>query len=108
MYFVDEQYVAVFQSGEQSRQVARFVDHRAGGGAQVYAQFRGDDPRQSSLAQSGRTVQQDMVQCFGALVGGADEDFEVGQYLGLSGEIVESERAESFSYSRSSGVSNRS
>ena len=59
---VDEQHVARVQVREDGGQIARPLDGRAAGDADVVAHLRGDDARQRGLAQAGRAVEQDVVQ----------------------------------------------
>ena len=59
---VDEQHVALFQIGQQRREVAGLGDHRAGGGAEVHAELARDDLRQRGLAEAGRADEQHMVE----------------------------------------------
>ena len=59
---VDEEDVVGFERGEQARQIAGFVEHGAGRHFESDAQFVGDDVRQCRLAQSGRPVEQRVVE----------------------------------------------
>ena len=54
--------------------IAGLGDHRAGGRAKPDAQFARDDLRQRRLAQTGRAVQQDVVQRLAARLRRLDED----------------------------------
>ncbi len=58
-------------------QVARALEHRPGGLAQVHAHLGGDDVRQRGLAQAGRAEQQHVVERLAALARGGDEDLEL-------------------------------
>ena len=55
--FVDKQNIVRLEIGEQSRQIAGALQHRAGSLAQVHTQFFGDDVRQRGFAQAGRAEQ---------------------------------------------------
>ena len=59
---VDEQHVARLEVGQQRREVARPLEHRARGLAQVDAELVRDDVRQRGLAQARRTEQQHVVE----------------------------------------------
>jgi hypothetical protein len=77
MDFVDEQHVMRFEIGQQRRQVAGALQHRAGGDTQIDAHLTRDDVRQGGLAQAGRTEQQDMIEGLAPVPGGGDEDVEL-------------------------------
>ena len=78
---VDEQHVAVFEIGEQRREVAGLGDHRAGGGAEIHAELARDDLRQRGLAEAGRADEQHVVERFLARARRLDEHREVGARL---------------------------
>ena len=61
---VDEQHVARLEIGEQRGEIAGLGDHRAGGGAEIDAQFARHDLRQRGLAQARRADEQHMVERF--------------------------------------------
>ena len=62
MDLIDEENVALAQIGQQSGQITGLFDGRAGGNADVDAHFVGDDACQSGLAQTGRAIEQNVVQ----------------------------------------------
>ena len=62
MNFVDKKDVALGEIRQKRRQVAGLFDRWAGGDADVHAHLVGDDAGQRGLAQSRRTVEQDMIQ----------------------------------------------
>ena len=62
MDFVNEQDVAIFQIGEQRRQIARFGNDRTRCGTETDAHFLGHNLRQRCFAKSGRAKEQHMVQ----------------------------------------------
>src|SRR5205814_2642067 len=84
MDLVDEQHVARLEIGEQRREIAGALEHRARGLAQVYAHLLGDDVRERGLAQARRTEQQVMVERFASSFGRLDEDLELAADLLLS------------------------
>ena len=94
MDFVDEQHVALFEIGEQRREIARLGDHRAGGRAKIHAEFARDDLRERRLAETRRTDEQHMVERFAARPRRLDEDLEIGARLRLADEIGERLRAQ--------------
>ena len=91
---VDEQHVVGLQGGEQSRQVAGLVEHRAGSEFETHPQLVGDDIGKRRLAQPRRTVQQGVVERFAATAGGFHKNAQIVDNLGLTGEIVERKRAQ--------------
>ena len=64
---VDEQHVARLQVGEDRREVARLLDHGAGGGAHRHAQLVADDVGERRLAEPGRAEQQHVIERLAAL-----------------------------------------
>jgi hypothetical protein len=62
--FVDEEDVPFAQIGQDSGQITGFFDGRAGSGLQVAAHFYGQDVAEGCLAQTGRAVEQHVIQGF--------------------------------------------
>ena len=62
MDLVDEQHVALFEIGEQRREIAGLGDHRAGGGAEVDAELARHDLRQRGLAEARGADEQHVVE----------------------------------------------
>lgn len=89
VYLVYEQDVVGLQGGEYACQVAGLVQHGAGGEFEPHAQFVGYDVAQGGLAQSGRTVQQCVVEGLASVFGRLHKDAEVFHYLLLSAEVAE-------------------
>ena len=77
MDFVDKQHVVRLEIGEQRRQIAGTLEHRAAGLAQVDAQFFGDNVRQRGFAQPGRAEQQGVVERFAARTGSLNKNFQL-------------------------------
>ena len=94
MDLVDEQHVARLEIGEQRREVARALEHRPGGLAQVDAQLVRDDVRQRGLAEARRAEQQHVVERFAAPLRGVDEDAELLADLLLPDVFVEAAGAQ--------------
>ena len=78
---VDEQHVALFEIGQQRREIAGLGDHRAGGGAEIHAELARDDLRQRGLAEARRADEQHMVERLLARARRLDEHLEVGARL---------------------------
>ena len=62
-----------FEIGEQRGEIAGLGDHRAGGGAEIDAQFARHDLRQRGLAEARRADEQHMVERFLARARRLDE-----------------------------------
>ena len=92
--FVDEEHVVRLERGEESCQVARFVEHRSAGKLESHTEFVGNDVRQCGLSQSGRAVQKGVVEGLAAHPCCFDEDFQVFHHLFLSCEVGEREWAQ--------------
>ena len=84
----------VFEIGEQRGEIAGLGDHRAGGGAEVDAEFARDDLRQRGLAEAGRPDEQHVVERFLARARRLDEHLEIGARLLLADEVGEPLRAQ--------------
>ena len=91
---VDEQHVALFEIGEQRREVAGLGDHRARGGAEIDAELARDDLGERGLAEAGRADQQHVVERLAAALRRLDEDAEIGPRLLLADELGEPLRAQ--------------
>ncbi len=94
MDFVDEQHVALFEIGQQRREIAGLGDHGTGGGAKADAEFARDDLRQRGLAEARRADEQHVVERLVALARGLDEDRKVGARLLLADEFGQQLRAQ--------------
>ena len=94
MDFVDEQHVALFEIGQQRREIAGLGDHRPGGGAEADAEFARHDLRQRGLAEAGRTDEQHMVERLAAFARRLDEDRQIGARLRLADEFRQQLRAQ--------------
>ena len=79
----------VFEIGEQRREIAGLGDHRAGGGAEIDAEFARHDLRQRGLAEAGRADEQHVVERFLARARRLDEDREISARLLLADEFGE-------------------
>ena len=93
MNFIHEQDVARLQIGQQSGQIARTLEHGAGGLPQVDLQLIGNDVRQRGLAEPRWTEDQNVVQCLAALPRRLDENRHLILYVRLSDIVGEAFRA---------------
>ena len=89
MYLVDEQHVVRLEIGEHRREIARALQHGAGGVAQVHAHFTRDDMRERCFAQPRRAEQQHVIERLLALARGLDEDFKLAADFFLADIFVE-------------------
>ena len=81
--------VQALQIGQQCSQVAGFFDHRPRGDPQPHAQLVGDDVAQGGLSQSGRTVEQGVVERLATVFGCFDKYAQVIDYALLAAKVVE-------------------
>ena len=77
MNLVDEQNVAFSKISQERGKVARFFDDRPGSGLNVTAHLVRDDVSQRGLAESGRTVEQHVIESLPAFARGLDKDRQV-------------------------------
>ncbi len=74
MNFVDEEHVARLEIGQDRRQVAGPLEHRAGRLPHADAEFVCDDVCERRLAEARRAEDQDVIECLAATAGRFDED----------------------------------
>ena len=86
---VDEQHVAVFELGEDRREIARSFERGPRGHVQVYPHLGCDDARERRLSESWRPCEQQMVDGLLASAGRLEHDAQVLLQLSLSDEFVE-------------------
>ena len=89
MYLVDEQHVARLERGEYACEVAGLVEHGTARNLKPYAQLVGYDVAQCGLAQSGRAVQQCVVEGLATIFRCLDKHLKVFHHLLLSAEVAE-------------------
>jgi len=94
VYLINKKHIIAFEVGEQTGQIARFVEHRTRGEFKAHTQLVGDDMRQGGFAQSRWAMQQHMVECLATLNSCLDKDAEVVNHLFLSGKTGKSIRPE--------------
>ena len=89
MDLVDEKHVAPLQRGKDASKVARLVEDRARGDLETHAQLVGDDVAQSGLSQSGRAVEQGVVERLATVFSCFDKYAQVIDYALLTAKVVE-------------------
>ena len=86
---VDEEHVVRLHRREDGGYVTGALDRRAAGWSKVDAELAGDDAGERSLAQSRRTVKQQVVERLVASAGGVDRDANRLMDGGLADEVFE-------------------
>jgi len=94
VHFVDEEHVALFQLGEDRRQVAGAFERGAGGHVDLGSHLVGDDARHRGLSQTGRARQQQVVGRLAALAGGFEHDREMPLQFFLADEVADASRSQ--------------
>ena len=92
--FVDEQNIAGLQVGQNRREVASLGNYRPRGRPKADPELTRHDLRQRRLSETGRPVQQGMVQRLATLARRLDENGQILSYRLLPDEIVESLRSQ--------------
>ena len=77
MHLVDKQHIPRIQVGQKSGQIPRLFNGRAAGDPQIDSHLIGHNPSQGGLAQTGRAVEQHMIQGFLPALGGLDVNFQI-------------------------------
>jgi len=91
---VDEQHVARLEIGEERREIARALEHRPRGLAQIHAELVRKDMRQRRLAETRWAEQEHVIERLGASLRGFDEDRELLADLFLPDVFGEQPRAQ--------------
>ena len=91
---VDEQDVALVERGQDRGQVAGPLDGRSGGVLDVDPELAGDDRGEGGLAETGRSVQQDVVGRLSPAPGRRQQHRQVGLDLALADVLVERARSQ--------------
>ena len=89
MDLVDEQHIVRLQIGELGGEVASLLDHGSRCGAKAHAHLARHDLCERRLAESGRAVEQHVVERLAPRPGGGNEYLEVLANLLLADEVVE-------------------
>ena len=87
MNLIDKEHIALVEIGQQTRQIARLVEHGTRGHFELRTHLVGDDTRQRGLAQTRRAVQQHVVERLATHQRRANEDVEVLDNLLLTREV---------------------
>ena len=77
MNLVDKENVTLAQIGENGSQVTGALNGGAGRDTDVDTQLVGDEMGDGRLAQTGRAIEKNMIQCFVPSNGGLDKNTEV-------------------------------
>ena len=85
--FVDEQHVALFEIGQQRREIAGLGDHRARRGAEIDAELARHDLRQRGLAEPRRADEQHVIERLAPRPRRLDEHAEILARLLLADEL---------------------
>ena len=75
MDFIDEQHIAFLQIREQAGEIGGLFNGWPAGALEVGAHGLGDDVCERGLAQTGRAVEEDVVERFPALLRGLRRRF---------------------------------
>ena len=94
MNLVDEEHVVLFEVVDDRGKIGGALDRGTGGDVEVDAELARDDVRERSLAEPGRSREQDVVEHFGASAGGVDRHAENLLVAGLADEFVEFARSQ--------------
>ena len=94
MYLVDEQHIVGLQRSQDAGQVARLVEHGAARNLKSHPQLVGNDLTEGCLAQSGRSVQQRMVERLATILGCLYKHTQIVHHRALAAEVVEAQRPE--------------
>ncbi len=89
---VDEEDIAGVEVGQERRQVARLLQHRARGLAEIHAHLVGDDVGEGGLTEPGRAEDQHVIQGVPAPAGGVNEDLHLLAHRGLTHVLGEPPR----------------
>ena len=87
MDLVDEEHVALFEVGEQRREIAGLGDHRARRGAEIDAELARHDLRQRRLAEPRRADEQHVIERLAPSPRRLDEHPEILARLLLADEL---------------------
>ena len=94
MDFIDKKYILTMKVGKDSCQVSGPLNSRARGNPEVNPHLSSNDKSQCSLAQTGRAVEQQMIQSFTPALGGSDGNVYIVLNLYLPIEVSETSRSQ--------------
>ena len=84
MDLIDKQHIVWFEVGEHRGEIARFLQHRAGGGTQIHPHFIGDDIGQGGFPQPWRAKNQQVIEGVAAQLRRLDKDLHLRTHLRLA------------------------
>ena len=88
--FVDEENVALLQSGEETGEVTCFFDGGTGGGADGGVHFGSKNVSERGFAEAGGAAEEEVIEGLRAGASGIKEDAESVLEFGLAGEVGQS------------------
>ena len=91
--FVDKQHIVFVERGEQTRQIAGFVEHGTRRNLEAHAELVGDDIAQGGFTQARRAVKEDVVECLATHARSSHKHLQIFQYFVLTGEVAEAHGA---------------
>jgi hypothetical protein len=91
--FIDEEYIAWLQIGQNGRKIARPFKYRARRRPDVHLHFGGNNVRQSGFPEARRATEENVIEGIGALPSGFDKDAQRFFTLRLSDIILKPGRA---------------
>ncbi len=89
MDLVDEENVVLLQVREDRGQIAGLLDYRPGRRLQVRAHLVRHDDAERGLSETGRAVEQHVIERLAALESGLDEDLQILGHLLLTDVLTE-------------------
>src|SRR5262249_8130905 len=93
MNFIEEENFARIEGGKNRGEITLAVEQRSGAGLNGNAEFMSDDLRQGGFAKTGRTIKQDVIERFAAVVSGFECDCDILFYFFLTDVLVQRSRA---------------
>ena len=96
MNFIHEQDVVAGKVGQDGRQIAAPLQHRAGRTDQVDPQFRRHDLGERRFPKAGVSVKKDVIHRLPAFTGGVQKDAQIGPQFLLPYEILQTGRTDAF------------
>ena len=94
MDLVDEQDIALLEGGQDRGEIAGSLDRRTARVADVHPELAGDDRGERRLAESGRTVEEDVIRRLSPALRRAQEHGQVRLHLALADVFVQRSRPE--------------
>ena len=95
MDLVDEQHFVLAEARQNRREIAGALEHRTGRRAHGDAELLADHVRQRRLAESGRSVEQHVIERLAALPRGGNRDLQIRAHALLADVVVQRARPKS-------------